>query len=98
MFIQELLLLLLVIIIVKGNNDQHKLSLCRFPKYASTLFLEKRKGNCILSFHSGDEAENGKKEEIFSTVRPEEIPDVPSNKFLSRDPPPPKDKDKQEPR
>ena len=37
------------------------------------------------------EKENGeKKEEFFSTVRPEEIPDVPSNKFLSRDPPPEK--------
>ena len=64
-----------------------------FPKSASISFLEKNRYFC-----SGDEAENAKKEEFFSSVRPEEIPDVPSNKFLSRDPPPPKDKDKQEPR
>ncbi len=46
--------------------------------------------NKFLLFSEKEETEE-KKEEFFSTVRPEEIPDVPSNKFLSRDPPPAKE-------
>ena len=75
------------------TNDSIDSHFALFTKSVGIPFLEKNRYFC-----SGDEAENAKKEEFFSSVRPEEIPDVPSNKFLSRDPPPPKDKDKQEPR